>query len=177
MTETPQNPEQAPEPDTGEAANPEVEKWKSLARKHEDRAKEDAKEKAAALRELDKLRTAHLSDTERAIAEAKAAGRAEVLTETGRRLAAAEFRAAAASAGLDVAQVLDLVNVDRFLGEDGTPDEKAITEAVTRFVGLRGEAPAKPSPGLDLGPRSGPGTMPLNGDPILASLKSKLNIP
>lgn len=157
-------------PATGTDQAAEVEKWKALARKHEDRAKENA----GAQKELEKLRSASLSDTERAVAEAKAAGRTEALIETGRRLAAAEFRAAAAAAGLDVAEVLDLVDLARFVGEDGTPDEKAIAAAVNKLVALRGEPSPQPPPGLDLGPR--PGVLALNGDPLLQSLKTKLHI-
>lgn len=126
----------------------EVEKWKALARKHEDRAKENAN----AAKELDKLRAAQMSETERAVAEAKAAGRAEALAESGKRLAAAEFRAAAAAAGLDVAAVIDLVDTARFITDTGEPDSKAITGAVEKFTALRGEQ-TPPRVSMDLGPR------------------------
>jgi hypothetical protein len=151
-----------------------VEKLKKALEAERAGRRDAERSRKAADSELEKLRTASLSETEKAIAEAKAAGRTEALAETGKRLAAAELRAAAAAAGLDVAEVLDLVDLTRFVGEDGNPDEKAIAEAVTKFAGLRGEPAVTTRPGLDLGPRAS--AMPLNGDPILGALKSKLGI-
>lgn len=148
ISETAPAPAADSKPETGADVAAELEKWKAHARKSEERAKENA----TAAKELEKLRTAQLSETERAVAEAKAAGRAEVTTEVGRRLAAAEFRAAAATAGLDVAAVLDLVDTGRFLTDSGEPDEKAIAAAVEKFTALRGEQPEK-RVSLDLGPR------------------------
>lgn len=110
-------------------------------------------------KETDKLRTAQMSETERAIAEAKNTGRAEAMTEMGRRLAAAEFRAAAAAANLDVAEVVDLVDVGRFVTDNGEPDGKAIAAAVEKFTALRGEPAPPVPPTFDGGFRTAPATV------------------
>lgn len=145
----------------------EIDKWKSLARKHETRAKENAE----ARKELDAVR----AEQEKAVAEAVAAARAEVLAEVGAHLVDAEVKAAAAGRGIDVEALLDGLDRKRFLGEDGKPDVEAITQWIERL------SPTQPKseprfPDLGQGQR-GRSSMPLNGDPLLRDLKTKLNIP
>lgn len=107
-------------------------------------------------RELEKFRQASMSENEKAVAEAKASGRVEALTEVGKRLARAEFKAIAAGKGLDVSALLDDIDVSRYVGDDGEPDEKAITAAVERFAALKGEPQQPPAVSFDGGPRSSP---------------------
>lgn len=119
----------------------EVAKWKALARKHEDRAKANE----AAKKELEKLQAAQMTDTEKAIADAVAKARAEVMAEVGSSLVDAEFKAASAGFTLDVDALLENLDRRKFMGEDGKPDKARIGEFVTKL------APAKRSAATDTG--------------------------
>jgi hypothetical protein len=136
----------APETQAADTAAPdlsaEVEKWKSLSRKHEERARTNAEAKA----ELDKLREASATEQEKAIL----AARRETAKEFGSKLAEAQFRVAAAGL-LDRDQLdglLEVVDLKRFVDDNGDPAIDAITAAVS-----------------------------LNGDPLLNSIKGALGIP
>jgi hypothetical protein len=111
----------------------EAEKWQAHSRKMEDRAKSNA----AAAKELDKFRAAAMTETEKAVAEAKASGATEALKAAGPRLVRAEFRAAAA--GSIDKQTLDAyledADLSKFLGDDGEPDLKAIEARIKRLGG------------------------------------------
>ncbi|GAA2917007.1 hypothetical protein GCM10020221_11340 [Streptomyces thioluteus] len=100
-----------------------VDKWKALSRQNEKAFK-------SASRELDELRTAHMSDQERAIEQARQDARTVALSEVGERLAVAELRAQAADAGVQLPDA-DFLNASRFLAEDGTPDAESITAFVS----------------------------------------------
>lgn len=125
--------------------------------------------------DIEKVRTASLSEAEKAVIEAEQRGRKSVLTEFGQRLARTEFVAAAArrNPGYDAAAVLDDLNLARYISDDGEPDSAAIAKAVERLVP---EPSANPRPvgDADLGTRAAP--LALNGDPLLNSLKTKLGI-
>jgi hypothetical protein len=164
------------EPDTGDQGGPdltaEVEKWKAQARKHEERAKANAK----AAQELDEFRKQSMSETEKAIELARTEGRREALTEAGGKVAAAEIRAAATGRMNDeqVSTLLENVNLARFVDDAGEVDR----DAVVAFVdGIAPQPTEQPTVPVDLGQgaRTG-GTLPLNGDPLLRDLKSKLGI-
>jgi hypothetical protein len=104
-------------------------------------------------RELEQTRTASLSDQERAVAEAKAAGRSEASAENGKRLARAEIRAAAAASGLKVtADDLDDLDMSKYIGDDGEPDEKAIEKRIKRWQALAPES-TRPRGDIDQGTR------------------------
>lgn len=112
----------------------EAEKWQTLARKHEERARKDA----GAAKELEKVRAAAMTETEKAVAEAKTAGAAEAARAAAPRLVKAELRAAAADAGLpkeSLAGFLEYADLSRFVGEDGEVDEKAIGAAIKKLGG------------------------------------------
>jgi hypothetical protein len=159
----------------------ELDKWKGLARKHEDRAKANA----AAAKERDEIRQASMTEQERAVAEATAAARAEVLAEVGSTLVDAEVKTAAANlaaAGraVDAEALLEGIDRKAFLGEDGKPNAEAIANWLDRVAPKAAEAtsqqPTAPVwPDLGQGNR-GPKDMPLNGDPLLRDLKTKLGI-
>lgn len=150
----------------------EVDKWKALARKHEERAKANA----AAQAELDKLREATASEQERAIITARTEAKSEAAREFGSRLAEAQFRVAAAGR-LDSDQLdglLEVVDLGRFVDDNGDPDIDAITAAVSRVAPkqVAGDA-TPPDDHQGAGSRE---RMALNGDPLLRDLKSKLGI-
>lgn len=104
--------------DTSTDTGDEAAKWKALARKHE-------RESKAAATELEKLRKATMSDTEKAIDEARKAARSEVLAELGSELVDSAVRVAVAGR-LDVDTVLEGLDRSKFLDEDGKPDTKKI---------------------------------------------------
>lgn len=107
-----------------------TEKWKALARKHEAESKK-------ATKELETLRTAAMTDQEKAVKEAEERGRTAGQAAASTRLAAAEFKAVAAGR-LDKAvleEFLDGRDMARFLDDKGEPDVKAIEAAVTRLGG------------------------------------------
>ncbi len=171
-TETTAETEQAP-PDTGADLNAEVAKWQALARKHEDRAKANA----AAAKELETLRQQTMSDTEKAIEQAKAETRALVMRELGAERVDDALRLAIAGRDIDPDALLDGLDRGRFLTEDGQPDRDALTAWVDRIAPPQPEpvAPAHPLvPNLGQGSRMTSGDMALNGDPLLQSVIEKL---
>ena len=125
----------------------ECEKWKTLSRKNE-----AAYKNAAA--ELKKLRQASMSEAERAIEQARQEARNATLQEFGARLAEAEIRAAAASAGKKIPDDFsEFINLSRFVGENGFPDADAISTFVNS---LPSSAPANPfAQNVGIGPQGG----------------------
>lgn len=154
----------------------EAEKWQSLARKHEDRAKANS----SAAKELEEFRRQSMTEQERAIDAARAEARAEAIAEFGGRLAEAEFRAVAAGRMSDeqVATLLEGVNLARFVGDNGEVDRAAVARFVDGIAPKQEQdAPKTPAfPDLGQGTRSN-GSMALNGDPLLKSVMAKLGIP
>jgi hypothetical protein len=159
----------------------EVEKWKTQSRKHEERSKANAD----AAKELEKIRASSMSETEKAVAEAKVQARLEALVEVGGKLATAELRAVAAGRIDDeqLSTLIENLDVTRFLDDDGEVD----SEKVKKFVD--GIAPpaeggtttttgttTRPRGDLGQGARGTTSSVALNGDPLLDSLKSKLGI-
>lgn len=108
-------------------------------RRHADETKE-LRTKAA---EADRLRKERETETEKAIREAREEGRSAALAEARPRLVLAEIRAAAAGR-IDPSRLDDLVDdidLSRYLGEDGSVD----VERVRRKV----DAWAPPAPAKD----------------------------
>jgi hypothetical protein len=177
-TATPPSPEQPTAPATEAPATPELGDAGKQAIDRMKAERDEARRLAKAReKELEQFRTASMSEAEKAILEAEQRGRLSVLADFGQKLARSAFVAEAArrNSDYDAAAVLDDLNLSRYIGEDGEPDSKAIAAAVARLVpepstGPRGVGNA------DLGGRSAGAALPLNGDPILNSLKSKLGI-
>lgn len=101
--------------------------------------KENAKyrtEAKSAASELENVRQSSMTETERAAAEAEARGRAAATTEFGQRLATSRFDALASkrNPGFDTSAFLEIVDLKKFVGDDGEPDEKAIAAAVEKHV-------------------------------------------
>ncbi len=125
--------------------------WKAEARKWQERAKSqavNAKANAAAARELAELRQQTMTDTEKAVAVARAEARTEALREGASRIVDAEIRAAIAGRSVDVDALLEGLDRNRFVTDDGEPDRKAIIRWVDRIAPDNGRVP--PVPG---GPR------------------------
>jgi hypothetical protein len=163
-------------PDTGTDLQAEVDKWKALARKHEDKAKANS----SAAKELEQLRAAQMTETELAVAAARAEGLAEGTKAIAVKLVAAEMKAAAAGR-LEADQLntlLEGVNQMAFLDDAGDVD----VDKVSKFID--GVAPApktddQPAGFPDLGQgasRGGRDQTPLGSDPLLGLLKGALDI-
>lgn len=178
-TGTPDTPEQPDttttaeqQPDTDTLAA-EVAKWKALAQKHEKRAKDNAD----AAKELDQLRTAAMSDQEKAVATAVAQARSDMLRQVGARLVDAEVRAAAAGKGIDTDALLDGLDRTRFLDDDGEPKRDDIAAWLDRLMPTT-EGNGR-TPDFGQGARGGRGTPATglgNDDALTRSLKHVLGI-
>lgn len=107
---------------------------------------------------LSALQDQHMSAQDRAVAEAKAQGRAEAAAEAALKLAAAEFRFAAAGRIADPAAALDLIDVSKLLNADGEPDAEMIAAVIDRL------APPAAPPGAALGGRVPAGPRQPAGD-------------
>ena len=122
-------------PDTGADAGKlqaEVDKWKSLSRKHEDRAKAND----GAARELEDLRRSQMGEQEKAVDEARKAGRTEAVQELGARLVTAEFRAQAAGKFTDsqLSELLEDADMSKYLTDAGEVDVERVTRKVTALA-------------------------------------------
>lgn len=177
MTDT--GPATPPEPTPDETQPPEtdmaaeVEKWKTMARKQEERAKHNSQ----AAKELEEFRRQSMTDQERAVAEAVDHARKSVMTEMAGRLVDAEVRAAAAGRNLDVDALLEGLDRGRFVTDAGEPDRDAVTAWVDRIAPAPQEQPQSIAPAWpDLGQGVRTEHMALNGDPLLKALKGKLGI-
>lgn len=151
MSEAAPEPQVTPEP-TPDGAQPEVKTYdEDYVKNLRNEAAKYRTEAKAAKTEADKARQSSMSEAEKAIADARTAGRVEAVTEFGKRLARTEFDALAGrrNPDFDTASALDYVDLSRFVGEDGEPDSKAIKAAVERLI----PAPSGP-PSFDGGPRS-----------------------
>ncbi|MFZ3556465.1 MULTISPECIES: hypothetical protein [unclassified Streptomyces] len=142
--------------------------WKAEARKWEDRAKANK----TAQDELAALKASQMTEQEKAVAEAEAKGRTAAASEYGQKLAAAELRAAASAAGLDLGEAADLIDVSRFVGEDGEVNTAAIKSAVTRLSKLAPRGPGRS--GGDMG-SGGSGDQTASLDKQIAQAKADGN--
>lgn len=156
--------------DTGDLAG-EVEKWKTQARKHEDRAKANA----AAAKELEALKQSTMSDIEKAVAEAKAEGRAEGLKESAVKVASASIRAAAAGR-LDITDdLLEGINLSSFVDESGDVDDAKVTKFVDS-IAPKSDENTTTTKVIDLGQGSRTTGAAGGDDPLLASVKKLAGI-
>lgn len=143
------------------------------SRKWEERAKANK----SAADELDKLKAASLSETEKAVAAARDEGRKEALTAASQKLARAELKAAAA--GRMPEAIIAALDVTQFLDDDGEPD----TDAIAKFVEANAPAPSddekdagKPAlPDFGQGQRGKPARTAGN-DPLLAEISQKIGL-
>jgi hypothetical protein len=128
----------------------EAEKWRALARKHEERAKKNAKAQA----DLDALKRKGMSDTDAAIQAARDEERAKARVEFGGRLVEAEVRGRAAGKMTDdqVTTLLDGLDRARFLDSDGDVDTEALHAWVDKIApARRTEQNGNGSTGTDMG--------------------------
>jgi hypothetical protein len=162
--------------DTGKDWAAEAAKWRELARKHEERSKANA----TAAKELEQLRHQSMSDQEKAVAEAKAAGLAEGLVAGAVKVAAAEVRAAAAGRLTDeqVDALIGRTNLGSFIGDDGEVNRADVLRFMDDIAPKTtdDQETRQGFPDLGQGARGGNNNAALNGDPLLRDLKAKLGI-
>lgn len=151
-----------------DAAMKDAEKWQALSRKNEDKAKSNAD----AAKELERIRTANLTDEQRIAAEREA---------LQRQASEAAERATTAELDLLRFRVADgkIPAEDVALFLTGT-DEETIRKQAERYLSLNSGQTPGPRPDHSQGGSAatgeGAGTHALNGDPLLDTLKAKLGI-
>ncbi len=101
--------------------------------------------------DLVKAQQGSMTEQERAVAEAKAAGKAEAAQEAALKLAAAEFRARAKGRIVNPDAALKVLDLAKLLGKDGEPDTKAIDALVEELAAV--PAPPPPPGHVPPGPR------------------------
>lgn len=145
----------------------------------ERRARREAEREAKRIKaELDQLRQSSLTDAERAIEQARTEGRSAALAEAGSKLVAAEMKAAAAGR-LESAQLSTLlagVHLPAFLDADGNVDTEKVSDFIDGIAPAHTDEGPAPAGFPDIGQGARGSTVPLNGDPLLRDLKSKLGI-
>lgn len=145
----PKAPENDPEndPDDDDELGPAGVKALNAMKARARAAERDAKKAQA---ELAKVTAANQSEQDKAIAQAKADGKAEALATSNERLVRAEVKSAAVGKLAKPDLALKLLDLDDFApDDDGNVDEKAITSAIDDLVKEYPElaAGAKPKPG------------------------------
>lgn len=115
--------------DTGKGDS-EAEKWKAQSRKHEARAKENAD----AVRELAELKAANATDSEKAIAEAVKSAVAEERSKGAAKLARQVFLAGAAGRLENPADVVEDVNLSKYIDANGDVDEDGLAKLIDRLA-------------------------------------------
>lgn len=98
-------------------------------------AKTARAEAAAARAELEELRRAQMTDSDKALAAAKDAGKAEASGTFQKRILLTEVRVAAAGKLKDPGDAERLLDLSKFtVTDDGAVDTKAISEAIDELV-------------------------------------------
>lgn len=125
-------------------------KWKAMSRKNED----NWKSASAKVAEFEK---SGMSDGEKALAEAKEEGRNAALRELLNERAMDKLEASAAKAGVDISDVIEDINVARFV-EGGDINNEAISQFVDKFAAKFGQTQkpkGRPASELGVGPNQG----------------------
>lgn len=145
--ETPEAPAlEAPATESEKDWKVEAEKWKEMSRRTESA-------NAKALKELEQLRIAQMSESEKAIAEAEKRGRDMALVEMRGDIARAKLQAQAAGKVADVDALIELVDISKLITESGV-DDGAIAAVIERFTKVAPLQPAPPKFGaVELGPQ------------------------
>ena len=133
-----------------EKAEAEKEKWRSLARKHEERAKANADAASKSKTVEEQLEEMRKTLAERDVADVQRNGRLAV-TQVQAKLAESGFNQA------DVAGLLELIDPVTLL-KDGEPDESAIKKLAESLIKVGGRT----TPDRDQGQRGGGNPLDMN---------------
>lgn len=98
--------------------------------------RERTKIEKAATDKLEAVRVAGLSENEKLIEEAKSSARAEIRREYATDLAAAEIRAALTGVVNDPDEVIDDLNLNKFVDSDDQPNQEAIAALKAKYTAL-----------------------------------------
>ncbi|UBU12909.1 hypothetical protein [Nonomuraea gerenzanensis] len=143
-----ETPESTTDTNDVETLKTEVEKWRSLARKHENNWQK-------ATTKLSELESANLSEAEKAVELAREDGRRQGRAEAGVSVAHAELKAYAASNGVTLpASVTDFLDATRFVADDGSADMAAIAAFIDPFKTAQPKQPTYPQ-NIGVGPQGG----------------------
>lgn len=107
----------------------EAKKWREHARKQEARAKANAE----AQKKLEELQKTQMSDQERAVAEAEQRGRQAATSEVGKKIAAAELKAALTGIVQNPAAFVDDLDLSRYVTDTGDVDDDAIKSLAEKY--------------------------------------------
>jgi ribosomal protein L17 len=106
---------------------------------------------------------ASMTDAEKAIATARAEGKAEAAKEAAERLAAAEFRIAAAGRLANPEAALAVIDLAKLVQKNGEPNRQAIAALVEQLAPQQAQQ-AGGGHVIPAGPRSVPAQAAGNGD-------------
>lgn len=120
------------------AAQAEAEKWKGLARKHETQSKANATK----AKEFDQLKASQMSDTEKAVEAAREEGRKAAAAELAQQVVGARIEAALTGLVPNPAEIVEDLNLTKYLTDTGEVDSEAITKLREKYETL-----AKPAKG------------------------------
>ena len=177
---TPPDPETSPETDSTPAGLGDAGK---RALEAERKAKREAERQLKQLQtELEQLRKERMSEQERAIADAVAQAKAEAAATYGSRLAAAEFRAAAAGRLSDeqLDTLLSALDLKAFLTDDGDVDTDRVRDYIGKIAPAPDPQPSAPADllaGLDLGQGTRGNTPGLGTTEFERAIRRQLGIP
>lgn len=152
-----------------------IEAMRDALKKANNEAKKLRLEQKATVKALDEIRAATATEQEKLMMAARAEGRTEALREAGAGRVEDAVRAAAGGRNVDVDALLDGLDRTRFLDDNGNPDRDAIQSWIDRVA----PAAQEPNDGFqmpDLGQGTRTPTPALGSDPLLNSVKSKLDI-
>lgn len=138
----------------GKQQTPTVEELIAQVERLEDALRHERSQHKDTAEQLAKLKSSVETDRERALEAARAEGYTAAFKELAVRLAAAEFRAAAAGRLSDPSAAVEYIDLRRFVKEDGEPDTRAIHDAVDKLVAAAAAAEPGHAPTLPQGPRS-----------------------
>lgn len=113
----------------------EAEKYKALMRKWQERAKGNA----SAAKELAQLKREGMSEVEKKVDEAVAAARAEERVKSGVRVARSAFLAAAKGRLSDPKEVVEDINLKKYVDDEGEVDDEAIAALVDKLAPTRSD--------------------------------------
>lgn len=129
--------DEPPEGDELAKAKADAEKWKSLSRKHE----KTAKANAGAAKELEKLQNANRTEDEQALADAEGRGKKAARAEFAQDLAQARIEGALAGIVDDPTEIVEDLNLSKYVTADGEVDVEAIEKLKARYTSLAGKKP------------------------------------
>lgn len=169
--------EPTPDPAPAATADPELGDAGKKALEAEREARKTAEKRARdASKELETLRRESMSETEKAIDEARSIARAETLREVGGRLVDAEVRAAMAGRNVNVDALLEGLDRTAFLDDTGDVNRDALAAWAERIAPMtETKDEPKGDPFLDLGQGTRTGDA-LKGDPLADLITSRLGL-